>query len=396
MRAIVVDPAVPHALRLSGGPDPIPSANQVLIDVRHVSLNPAEVQMVTGGTLPAGLVPGWEAAGVVIAAPDGCDQIGLSSPGGAGPRHSILGPASTGYTRSTSGPGRSVGGPRRGTVGPARSSRAANGFGSLAGGLGSGLSSGTPSAGSNTSQGTFGYEGVRNIPQGSPVVGDRVVTRGRLGGWAERRAVDVDNVAVVPEGVDLAAAAALPVAASTALGALQASGPTLGRRVLITGAAGGVGRFAVQLAALGGAYVIASVGSESRGEGLLELGADEVVVELKEITEPVDIVLDGVGGAQLVEAFGLLTPGGILQSYGWISDEPAVFPPYSTVGPGRTLSSFSLPAASGAILTTLLALVAAGKLKVEIGWRGPWERYDEAIDALLGRRVNGKAVLDVS
>jgi len=390
MRAIVIDPAVPHALRLSGGPEPIPSPGQVLIDVRHVSLNPAEVHMVNEGALPAGLVPGWEAAGVVIATPGSCDPTGFATPGGVGPRHGV-----SGSGRNINGPGRNTSGPGRGPGALWRVlGRGANGFGSLAGGLGSGLNAGAGPAATNA--GTFGYDGVRALAKGRPNIGDRVVTRGRVGGWAERRAVDVDNVAIVPDGVDLAAAAALPVAASTALGALEAAGPTIGRRVLITGAAGGVGRFAVQLAALGGAYVIASVGSQARGEGLRELGAHEVVVGLKGITDQVDVVLDGVGGAQMVEAFGLLAPGGGLQSYGWISDEPAVFPPYSTVGPARTLTSFSLPPAAVPGLTTLLDLVAAGRLKVEIGWRGSWERYDEAIDALLGRRVNGKAVLDVS
>lgn len=239
-------------------------------------------------------------------------------------------------------------------------------------------------------------ESGRTSSEYGPTIGDRVITYGRHGGWAQRRTATVDNLAIVPDYVDLAAAAALPVAACTALGALQAAGPVLGRRVLITGASGGVGRFAVQLAAIGGAYVIASVGSEIRGKGLPDLGAHEVVVGLDGITEPVDVVLEAVGGPHLVKAFGLLAPGGVLQSYGGISNQPAVFPPYSTVGPPRSLMSFALPPSLAVDLTVLIELLSEGKLTVEIGWRGPWERHADAIDALRARQVNGKAILDVS
>jgi NADPH2:quinone reductase len=229
-----------------------------------------------------------------------------------------------------------------------------------------------------------------------PDAGTRVVTRGSDGGWAERRAVDVSELAVVPDGVDLAQAATLPVAGVTALRALRAAGPILGRRVLVTSAAGGVGRFAVQLASLGGAYVIASVGSADRGLGLIELGADDVIVGLGGLDDPVDVVIENVGGEQLVDAFTMLAPGGNLQSVGWTSGKPAVFRPYSTVGPARTLASFTLGPDIGDDLTTLLGLVADGLLKVEIGWRGSWERVGDAAEALLGRQVSGKAVLDVT
>jgi NADPH2:quinone reductase len=229
-----------------------------------------------------------------------------------------------------------------------------------------------------------------------PAVGSRVVTRGADGGWAQRRAVDVSELAVVPDSVDLAEAAALPVAGVTALRALRAAGSILGRRVLITSAAGGVGRFAVQLASLGGAYVIASVGSPERALGLIELGADDVIVGLGGLDDPVDVVIENVGGEYLVDAFAMLAPGGNLQSVGWTSGEPAVFPPYSTVGPAKTLTSFMMGPDVGEDLATLLGLIADGLLKVDIGWQGPWDRVDEAVDALLGRRVGGKAVLDVT
>jgi NADPH2:quinone reductase len=237
--------------------------------------------------------------------------------------------------------------------------------------------------------------GVVELPAaGGPPRGTRVVALAR-GAFAEYSAVDLGALAEVPPSVDLAPAAALPVAGVAALLALRAAGVAAGRRVLVTGASGGVGRFAVQLAAQAGAWVIASVGSAARGEGLAEAGADQIVVGLDGIDQPVDVVLDNVGGPTLVAAWKLLAPEGSLQSIGWSSDEPAVFPPYSTIGPPKSLSSFLIEGDAGGALATLLDLLAAGDLSVEIGWRGPLERAAEAAGALLARRVRGKAVFDL-
>jgi NADPH:quinone reductase-like Zn-dependent oxidoreductase len=229
---------------------------------------------------------------------------------------------------------------------------------------------------------------------GGPAVGTRVVGL-TSGAFARRIAVEVDALAAVPEAVDLARAAALPVAGVAALQALRAGGVAPGKRVLITGSSGGVGRFAVQLAAHAGAYVIASVGSLERGRDLAGAGADDVVVGLTDVHQAVDLVLDSVGGPHLVAAWDLLAPGGSLQSIGWTSGEPAVFPPYATIGPPKSLSSFLVGGRVAADLATLVRLVEDGSLRVEIGWRGPWERAAEAAAALVGRRVNGKAVLDL-
>jgi NADPH:quinone reductase-like Zn-dependent oxidoreductase len=165
--------------------------------------------------------------------------------------------------------------------------------------------------------------------------------------------------------------------------------------VLVTGASGGVGRFAVVIAALAGAHVIASVGSSTRSAGLAEAGAAEVIVGLDELSEPVDLVIDNVGGPQLVDAWQRLAVGGNLQSVGWTSGEPAVFAPYSTIGPPRTLASFLIQAPVGDDLAELVGLVADGRLRPEIGWRGGLDRYAEAVHEIRARRVNGKAVLDL-
>lgn len=228
-----------------------------------------------------------------------------------------------------------------------------------------------------------------------PAVGARVVGLAP-GAFAQRCAVDIGMVAAVPADVDLAVAAALPVAGLAAFRALRAGGAGPGRRVLVTGASGGVGRFAVQLAAVAGAHVIAAVGSEARRAGLAEAGADEVLVGLEHVDGPVDVVVENVGGSVLVAAWSLLAPGGSLQSVGWTSGEPAVFPPYSTVGPARSLTSFLIDGPVGADLAALVDLVAAGRLDVPVGWRGPWHDIHAAAAALRDRSVDGKAVLDVS
>jgi NADPH2:quinone reductase len=231
-----------------------------------------------------------------------------------------------------------------------------------------------------------------------PPAGARVVTFGWQGAWAEQRAVDVTELAVVPDHVDLGAASALPVAGVTALQALRRLGAVIGRRVLVTGASGGVGRFAVQLAARAGAHVIASVGSPARGEGLRELGADEVVVGLENVIAPVFGVLDNVGGAQLAEAFALVGDGGSAQSIGKASGEPTTidFERVRHASGHRRLEPFTVAAPFGPDLAYLVGLLAAGKLDPQVGWRGSWERAPEAAAALLARRVPGKAVLDIA
>ncbi|MEU7486142.1 zinc-binding dehydrogenase [Streptomyces sp. NPDC042319] len=301
MRALMPAPDAPAGLALATVDAPEPRPDQVLVEVRHLSLNYGELHFLS--RFPAGAIPGWDAAGVVVAA-------------------------------------------------------AANGSG--------------------------------------PAVGTRVLTYGMGGAWAELRAVDLDELAVVPDSVDLARAVTLPVAGVTALRALRAAGPLLGRRVLITGASGGVGRFAVQLAALSGAQVIASVGAEQRGRGLAVLGADQVTVGLDGITEPVDVVLDTVGGPQMVAAYQLLAPEGTVLSIGCASGEAAVFPPYSTVGPGRSLVSFRIGNRLGADMAVLLHLLEQGRLSPEVAHHAPWEKAADAVDALFGRQLRGKAVLDVS
>jgi NADPH:quinone reductase-like Zn-dependent oxidoreductase len=230
-----------------------------------------------------------------------------------------------------------------------------------------------------------------------PPVGSRVVTFGWAGAWARRRAVDVAQLAVLPDAVDHASASALPVAGVTALRALRRLGPLLGRRVLVTGASGGVGRFAVQLAARAGAHVVAAVGSPERGAGLAELGASEVVVGLDGVGERLYGVIDNVGGPLLAQAYGLLERGGVALSVGMASLEPTTinFEQARLGSPDARIEAFVIGDRVGADLAYLAGLLAAGELDPQIGWRGGWDRVDEAIEALRGRKVRGKAVLEL-
>lgn len=230
-----------------------------------------------------------------------------------------------------------------------------------------------------------------------PAAGTRVVTFGWSGAWAELRAVDTAELAVVPEAVDLRTASALPVAGVTALQALRRLGPVAGRRVLITGASGGVGRFAVQLAARAGAEVIASVGSPARARGLRELGAAEIVIGPENLAGRAYGVLDTVGGRQLAQAFYQLEDDGVVMAIGRAAREPAVidFELAGTRSARGRIENFNVTTPFGPDLAHLVGLLAASELDAQVGWRGPWEKASEAADALLARRIAGKVVLDV-
>ncbi|MFG2583429.1 zinc-binding dehydrogenase [Streptomyces malaysiensis] len=234
-----------------------------------------------------------------------------------------------------------------------------------------------------------------------PPAGSLVVTHGATGGWAEYRAVATDWLGVAPPETDPGALATIPVAAGTALRALQLTG-TLGRRIMVTGATGGVGRYAVQLAHQGGAYVIAVTRSpDKHGERLRELGADDVVARPGDVDEPLDGVIDLVAGDHLVEAYVGLAPGGKLVAVGHATATETTFP----VGAfhahdgrhDRTLVTFHLHQGTplGADLTLLARQIAARKLDAEVTWRDSWKNAEAAFAALRAGALHGKAVLDV-
>ncbi|MGW1713194.1 zinc-binding dehydrogenase [Streptomyces sp. NPDC002156] len=244
---------------------------------------------------------------------------------------------------------------------------------------------------------------VRAAADGSgPAEGERVVTLGEAG-WAELRATPATLLGTAPKDTDPGALSTIPVAGLSALHVLRRMGSLLGRRVLVTGASGGVGRYAVQLAARAGAHVVAVSRDPAQADGLRALGAHEVHAEPAAVKQPVSAVLDNVGGQQLVDAFALLAADGTLFSVGRSAGTDSVLTADALVGTEgrhdrsiRTFFLFSDPATDySADLTWLAGEIAAGRLDPGISWRGPWTRHSEAVGALLDGRLRGKAVLDL-
>lgn len=231
-----------------------------------------------------------------------------------------------------------------------------------------------------------------------PAAGTRVVGLVPGGGWAQRVAVPTPQLAVLPDPVSFDVAATLPVAGVTALRILRLGGLLLGKRVCITGGAGGVGRFAIQLAARAGAHVTALVGRAERGQGLRELGADEVVAGSFP-DGPFDLILESAGGASLGAALSRVAPNGTLATFGNSSREPTTFQvlDFYLKGGTRVYGFFLFheaardPVASD--LAYLLSLVAAGWLQSQVALETDWREPAAALAALRERRLPGKAVL---
>ncbi len=235
-----------------------------------------------------------------------------------------------------------------------------------------------------------------------PPVGTRVVGMVSAGAWAQLAAVPTDVLAPLPDEVGFAQAATLPVAGMTALLALRIGGTPIGRRVLVTGATGGVGRFAVQLAALGGARVTALVRDARRAEVLRGLGADEVVTELD---GEWDVVVEGVGGPVLGQAIRHVAPGGTIVSFASTAGGDTSFPTRELFGraPGAGVRGLLVfpelrrtPGGGTELLGILARLVADGRLDCSIAREADWSEAGEQVQALLEGRVSGKIVLRVS
>ncbi len=243
---------------------------------------------------------------------------------------------------------------------------------------------------------------VQQARAGGPAEGARVVgLMGGGGAWAERAAVRTDRLAELPDEVSFSDASTLPVAGITAYRTLARGGMLLGRRVLITGASGGVGRFAIQLAHRAGAHVIAVAGSEQRAEGLEELGADEVTIGFDADGPDLDLVLESAGGESLATALKRVAHGGTVVTFGNSSGEPVQFDASDFYGRAPTARIYAFMvfdeiarAQSGTSdLRALAEMVAAGELKTEVSLETSWREPDGAIKALLDRQVAGKAVL---
>ena len=161
-----------------------------------------------------------------------------------------------------------------------------------------------------------------------PAVGARIVGVMNTGAWAEIAAVETAWMAQLPDSVSFEVAATLPVAGLTALYALEQAGQLLGRRVLVTGASGGVGLFAIQLAKLSGAEVTALIRREETRQLVTDAGADHVAVgeagAAASANAPYRCILDSVGGPVLADCLQQVARGGVLVNFGISAGETAM------------------------------------------------------------------------
>jgi NADPH:quinone reductase len=235
----------------------------------------------------------------------------------------------------------------------------------------------------------------RAAPDGSgPATGARVAGLVRAGAWAQLAAVRTADLAVVPDAVSDAQAAALVTAGLTALRSLEVYGLLLGRRVLVTGATGGVGRMAVQLAHASGADVTALV--RSGGEDLRRLGARAVVTR---VDGDFDLVVDCAGGPAFALAIEHLAPRGLVFNPATEGETVTFRAARFDRSPGARIYTLNLRdelvAGAGTDLARLCALAADGRLDAHVALEASWRDAGDAIRALLERRVRGKAVLHV-
>ena len=232
--------------------------------------------------------------------------------------------------------------------------------------------------------------GVMRLKTGDEVYGRPDISRN--GAYAEYIAVRESEVALKPKSLDHAHAAAIPLAALTAWQALfYAAKLAAGQTVLIHGAAGGVGTFAVQFAKLKGARVIATA-SKKNHDFLRSLGAAEVIdyntTKFEDVVHNVDAVLDTITGETMERSWQVLKKGGILVS---ILQPPSA--EKAAAHGVRCAHVFVQP--SVAQLDEIAGLVDSGKIKPIIERVYPLSEARAAQDSNQGGHTRGKVVLKV-
>ena len=234
-------------------------------------------------------------------------------------------------------------------------------------------------------------------------VGDAVFGPAR-GSLAEAATARAEYLAPIPAGVTPAEAAAVPLAGLTALQALRDKGQLeAGGRVLILGAAGGVGHYAVQLArSLGVGRVVASC-SGRNAEWIADLGADRVLDytrgEVNDIGERFDVIIDIAGGARIAYLRSLLAPGGSLVLVGGPGDG-RLLGPATRVFAGLLTSRFRPERVvginttwSGADMAILGAMLGDGRVRSVIYQEVGLDGVPAAIAELERGHVPGKIVV---
>ena len=260
-----------------------------------------------------------------------------------------------------------------------------------------------------------GSEGAGEVVAVGPGVtgfkpGDRVMSRHRLGGFAQLGNAKAEDCDLIPSAMSLEEAAVFRNVYHTAYHALLQRGRLkAGDWVLIHGAGGGIGLPATQIAKLYGAQVIATASTEEKRAVCLEEGADHAIDyqagfrdKVMELTggRGVDIVYDPVNGPTFDESLRCLAWGGRILILGFLGGAPALartnyllIKGIEAIGVRIGGLSEAHPEIAAANIKTLVELAGQGKLKPRIWRRFPLEAAADAIQALIDRKVIGKAVL---
>ena len=235
-----------------------------------------------------------------------------------------------------------------------------------------------------------------------PQAGSRVAGLVRKGAWAQFAAVPSDALAEIPPAVTFAQAAAIPAAGLTALFALEHGGLLTAKQVLVTCAAGGVGLFAVQLAHLAGAGVVAVTAVEEHDALLEEYGAAHVVVGDVAGAAPFGpyhlVLTNALGRDDLKPALALIGDHGTCVLYGTSHAPGATIDEQLLIDRNIRLHGLELfselrrkPAAEG--LRRLLALAADRALAPHIEIEDAWTKVASVARHVLRKQVIGRAVM---
>ncbi len=250
-------------------------------------------------------------------------------------------------------------------------------------------------------------EGVEHLE-----VGAKVFALIDVGGYAQYAVAPISSIIPVPEGIDPIQGIALIVQGLTAALVLkETAGLRAGERILIQGAAGGVGLLSVQLAKIYGAgLVIAAASSPEKREFALGLGADSAVDYTKpdwpqqvlEATDGhgVDIVQEMTGGHVFQQSLDCLTKFGRMVVYGFASREPVNLDPGRLLPFNHTITGFYLGGflhdkqeLVNTTLAELTGFVVSGRLKLHMGGAFPLPKAAEAHRLLESRQTKGKIII---
>lgn len=226
--------------------------------------------------------------------------------------------------------------------------------------------------------------------------GQAVFGRSNRGAYAEYTTASVETIALKPEKVSFAAAATLSGGATTAWVALFENGDLRsGQSVLIHGAAGGVGSFAVQFARLKGAQVIATAGADNL-DFVRSLGAEIVLdyatTPFEREAREVDLVLDTIGSETLRRSFSVVKPGGTIVS---LIEQPSE-ELAQQYGIRAVKNTAALPFPSRSLLETIARLLDDGRVSVTLGPIFPLAEAAQAHKLSQSGHGRGRIVLHVA